>query len=643
MNPIQYNYTGYAKQLPQYQPSSTAQDSQRHLSQQVPNPYNNVEHRVSYLQPQHEAPLIAEPPAAFIAELPAPLPPAPPTTTPSQQLNEDEILAHKLQNLEVEEARRRSSSVMSHQPSIYSLRDAASSASRTSHRLLGAPPPALPTRPHSESISPTPFYGPDSFGPPPASFGSTADGRTLMAQHGIGNRSPPTPLTPDLPEVVLPRVVLPTYQYAPAGLELVSTMSSTASFPAPASSLASSMTDPISLASYLELHREVPYPPQWKLPPVLDTLYGLSTPAPKAVDWLDVPSSREWRRIRSSQNAVTPTEPAYSFTFRTRSSGLLDARHAWSMLPEKWTYNLRFDNMTGMRKSELLTPPNQIDLITTYLPAKNYDSLRFIGPDGRVFLWVAHAPLSPVHGARYDTLRHALFMAPKGCDPLYGKIVADHAYWDGFIDYSEVHRVTCSGCGASPINGLCWRCKPCENHDICEQCRLANRSVKSACSFTLANLPDEVLYIRSSAVDPALICATLQIMRDWEFYMLRVQRYRDPKGFKMSEDRAREGDLGKKAHWRLGDKFDPGANMVQEQPKPVVNLKVKKVKAKELEKLEKAKEKERAKEKKKHKKKDKRAPVLGVSELIRGSAQVGGSVGDVGEALRRNSRDSVST
>jgi hypothetical protein len=33
-------------------------------------------------------------PAPFIAELPAPLPPAPPTTTPEQQLRDDELLAH---------------------------------------------------------------------------------------------------------------------------------------------------------------------------------------------------------------------------------------------------------------------------------------------------------------------------------------------------------------------------------------------------------------------------------------------------------------------------------------------------------------------------------------------------------------------
>jgi hypothetical protein len=635
MDPNQYHYAGYAEQIPSYQSYPTVQDPKHHSSKNVPNQYNNVDRRVSYIQPQYGAPLIAEPPTTFIAELPAALPPAPPTTTPSQQLNEDELLAHKLQNLEVQEARRRSSSLVSHQPSVYSLRDAASMTPRMSQGQLEAPPPALPARPHSESLSSIPFYGPDSFGPPPASFDSTTDGRMLMAQSGVGDQPPTTAQVSTLPEVVLP-----ARQYAPAGLELAPTMSNTTSFPARSRS---STMDPVSLASYLEVYREVPYPPQWKLPPVVDTLYGSSTSAPRATDWLDIPASRQWRRVRASQHAVTPTEPAYSFTFRTRGGGLLDAKHSWSMTPGHWTYNLKFDNMTGIRKSELLTPPKGNDLITTYIPAQNYDSLRCIGPDGCLYLWVAHAPLSSVHGARYDTLRHALFMAPKGCNPLYGEIVADHAYWDGFIDYSEVHSVTCAGCGASPINGLCWKCKPCENHNICEQCRLANRSVTSTCSFTLVNLPDEALYIRSAAVDPALICATFQIMRDWEFHMLRVQKNRSPKGFKMSEDKAREGDLGRMTYWKLGDRSGQRANTVQEQEAPVKNAKVDKAKAKELEKLEKAKEKDKEKGKKKEKKKDKKGSVVGISELIRGSAHVGGSVGDVGEALRRNSKDSADT
>jgi hypothetical protein len=638
MSSNQYHYAGYADQMPSYQSYPTVQDPKHHSLRNVPSQHNIIDQRFSYIQPQHGAPLIAEPPATFVAELPAALPPAPPTTTPSQQLNEDELLAHKLQNLEVQEARRRSSSLLSHQPSNYSLRDVASLTPRMSQGQMEAPPPPLPARPHSDSLSSTPFYGPDSFGPPPASFETTTDGRVLMTQSGVGDQRSPTAQVSTLPEVILP-----ARQYAPAGLELASTMSNTISFP---SRSGSSTMDPISLASYLEVHREVPYPAQWKLPPVVDTLYGSSTTAPRTTDWLDVPASRQWRRVRASQHAVTPTEPAYSFTFRSRGGGLLDAKHSWTMNPEEWTYNLKFDNMTGMRKSELLTPPNGIDLITTYLPAQNYDSLRCIGPDGSLYLWVAHAPLSSVNGARYDTLRHALFMAPKGCNPLYGEIVADHAYWDGFTDYSQVHSVTCAGCGASPINGLCWNCKSCENHDICEQCRLASRSVTSTCSFTLVNLPDEALHIRSSAVDPALICATFQIMRDWEFHMLRVQRKRAPDAFKMSEDRAREGVLGRMTYWKLGDKPGQSANIVQKQEIPVKNAKLDKAKAKELEKLEKAKSKENVKENKKVKekkkeKKDKKRSVVGISELIRGSAHVGGSVGDVGEALRRNSKGSA--
>lgn len=488
--------------------------------------------------------------------------------------------------------------------------------------------------------------------------------------HGTGadntNQVPPTPLTQSLPEVVIgPRSVSSTglesipsaglehvssagLEYLPpAGLEPVSSAgheytSNTTSLPG---SIPPPM-DPVSLASYLEIHREVPYPPQWVLPPVIETLYAKSVRAPKATDWLDVPLSREWRKIRSSQHAVTPTNPTYSFAFKAKGGSLRDAKFSWTMFPENWSYNLRLDNTLGMRKTELLTPPKGHSLLTTYIQAHNYDSLRFIGPDGCVYLWVAHAPLSSTNGARYDTLRHALFMAPAGCDPLYGEIIADHAYWDGFIDYSEVHRVTCAGCGASPINGLRWKCSTCAGHDICEQCRLGNKSVKPNCTFTLVNLPDEALHIRSPHVDPALVCATLQIMKDWELHVLRTQKLKDPRSFQMSEDLARKGDLGKVTYWKSGDDKEEALQLVKakSEEKKTGSSKAEK---KEKEKAEKEKEKAEkamAKEKRKQEKeKDKKGAVPGISELIRGSAQVGGSVGDVGEALRRDSRSSIGT
>ncbi|KAJ4292574.1 hypothetical protein N0V90_009237 [Kalmusia sp. IMI 367209] len=627
----QYSQYPFAEQPqpPVYQQYPTTQQPDHGLPQSFSSEYNYSGQRASYIQPHYGT----TSPSPFVAELPAALPQAPPTTTSAQQLNEDELLAHKLQNMEVEEARRRSNSNLSLRPSNYSLRDTPTLTPRASQNQLDTPGPRLPPRPHSESFSSMPFYGPDSFGPPPTSF-ETNDGRMLMAHPGLSendNVPPPTPHAQSLPEVVVgPRPV------STAGFDYPLAVS--ISQPAPLPPPSQPHMSPTALATYLEVHREVPYPPQWRLPPVRETLYASSTRAPKSTDWLDTPLSRQWRTVRSSQNAVNPIEPSFSFTFKSSGGSLRDAKYSWTMAPGHWIYNLRIDNGTGIRKSELLTTPSNIDLITTYLPAANYDSLRFIGPDGRVYLWVAHAPLNSTNGARYDALRHALFMAPKGRDPLYGEIVADHAYWDGFIDYAEVHRVTCAGCGASPINGLRWKCKSCVDHDICEQCRLANKSVKSTCSFTLVNLPDEALYIRSPLVDPALIVATLQILKDWELHSLRMQKKRNPQGFKMSEDRAREGDLGRLTYWKSNDLPTAEKQEVKEVD-PGKSAKVDKAKEKERAKGEKAKEKQKGKEKSKEKRKSKEitGPV-GISELVRGSAHIGSAQigGDVGDLLLRS-------
>lgn len=695
MDPNQYSYTGYTQQPPVYPPYPATHDHKH--DQRVPY----ITHQYGQIPPPSFAAELPAP-VPVIAELPAAFPAAPPTSTSPQQLTQDELLAHRLQNMEVTEARRRSSSNVSHQTSYYSLRGAASLSPQTSHTQFEAAPP-LPPRPHPGSFSSIPAYGPDSYGPPPTSF-QMSDGRAFGAGYH-SHRAPSVPQTDSLPEVVvgplpvtssgvgesLPEVVvrrkpvsssqadsLPEVAVGPMPISSsgvghirpVSTALPTAS-PPPA------VMDARSLASYLEIHREVPRPRRWLLPPIVDTLYASVIRSPKATDWLEYPLRREWRQIRASQQAHTPVEPTYAFTAKTGNGFLQDpiyswtksaekwtstlklddmigggflhdSRYSWTMSPEKWTYNVKFDDMTGQRRSEVLTGPNNIDIVPTYIPASNYDSLRFVGSDGRVYLWVAHGPLSSLHGARYDTLRHALFMAPKGCDPLYGEIVADHTYWDGFTNVSEVHRVKCTGCGASPINGLRWKCKSCADHNICEQCRLTNASVQATCSFTLANLPDEALYIRSRDVDPALVCATLQIMKDWELHSLRMQRKRDLQGFKKSEDEARKGEMGKRTYWKAGDELGAGTTVMEEQkkePDAAKIAKLEKTMAKELKKAEKArgKEKSKSKDKDKGKGKDKKGSVLGVSELIRGSAQVGGSVGDVGEALRRDSRSSSGT
>jgi hypothetical protein len=312
----------------------------------------------------------------------------------------------------------------------------------------------------------------------------------------------------------------------------------------------------------------VPYPPQWILPPPITTLFGSFVHSPKS-DWLDIPLSREWRTTRITENASNPTPASFSFSFKSKGGSFRDPQYTWTMAlspsksksrraqPTFWTYQLKMNMSTGLRKSELLFTSAMKQILTTYIHARNYDSLRFVGPDGRLYLWVTHAPLSSTNGARYDTLRHALFAStPVQKDPLYGEIVADHTYWDGYVDHCEVHvGVSCKGCGASPVNGLRWKCKSCVDHEICENCRLSKNFLSPTCSFTLVNLPDEKLTIRSSAVDPALVVATLQILKDWELHTIRDQKRYNPTGFDVSETAARKMDLGRISHWRSTD-FD---------------------------------------------------------------------------------------
>jgi hypothetical protein len=176
-----------------------------------------------------------------------------------------------------------------------------------------------------------------------------------------------------------------------------------------------------------------------------------------------------------------------------------------------WTYDLRIDPKTKLRVSEDLSylGPNVKTILTTYIHALNYDSLRFLGPDGRAYIWVSSTKLSSINGSRYDTLRHALFVSVgHNPDPLYGHIVADHCFWDGHVD-----------------------------------------------STGSARLPDEALYIRSQSVDPALVVATLQIVKDWEKNTLREEKRNNPRAFQISENEARECELGRMSYWR-GDERD---------------------------------------------------------------------------------------
>jgi hypothetical protein len=170
-----------------------------------------------------------------------------------------------------------------------------------------------------------------------------------------------------------------------------------------------------------------------------------------------------------------------------------------------WTYDLKLDSKTNLRKSEALTygGPSARSIMTTYVHALNYDSLRFIGPDGCAYMWVTSTQVSSIHGSRYDTLRHALFVATGNiADPLYGNIVADHCFWDGHVD----------GSGKS--------------------------------------LPDESVNVRSPTVDSAMVVATLQVMKEWEKHTLRQEKRKNPGAFAAVEEEARRCELGASSYWK---------------------------------------------------------------------------------------------
>lgn len=516
-------------------------------------------------------------PGPMLAELPAPLPSAPPTSTSEQQLTKDEQLARKLsapddqlladeelakrlQELEVQEIRNRSNIDVSQaqrpvsmalpaaqwthtlpqQRSSHSLRPHAQSIPMNASHSPGLSPQRSmqSLRPHSQSLSAVP-WSPGSVGPPPGTqqrYSMLPEVVPTQTYHPFTRRIPSV-ATSDLPEVVAsnaPRIVEPP-------------------------------SNPIALAAYLEEHRQVPYPPQWRLGQVLEKYHAHTSTTPKA-NWLDTPESCAWSTSRRSETPSSRSSAAFSFVFKKTGGSYRDPRFSWVMQminadpktkKSAWTYELRMDKKSGFRKTEVLYPGREKNILTTYVHASNYDCLRFVGPDLKSYLWASHMPMSSTNGSRYDASRHALFVATSNnTDPLFGEIVADHTYWDGFDGDNRTHAgVICMECSIKPIVGQRWTCKVCPDHNVCGVCynTSARTSIEPTCRLSLTCLPDETLCIRSPVVDHALVVASLQVLKDWQKHELRRQKTRDPTGFMQSEDTARKQDLGKLSYWRGSD------------------------------------------------------------------------------------------
>ncbi|PSN71787.1 hypothetical protein BS50DRAFT_657481 [Corynespora cassiicola Philippines] len=573
-------------QASQHPPGQDYRYSHNHLypSQQAPPPVN-------YVQPHYGSPS----PTQFIAELPAPPPPAPETSTSPEQLKGDELLAHRLQQMELQEARARSNSSVS-QPPQPNLSPALSPPSPSyspsqTHRSSFS-------RPHSHSISSSTVFEPETPGTMPYSAASllpeVAHQQRPVSMYSNTTNIPSThsspiqtyqsaptqrphsqsvasnvPYGPDSygQPVPVSTTLLPEVVPGERPVSIYSTHSQSAS-PGPTTAhLPPASSDPLELSAYLERHRQVPHPPQWLLPPVTMTFYG-SFHMKAKTEWPDMVDSFYWRTTRFTENAKHPQNAAFTFTFKSSGGSFSSPKFHWKLTTSSrkdkltkstpsqapWSYELKLDKNNGVRKRERLYLPNGKDMMPTYVHALNYDTLRFIGPDGRLYKWVAHRPLDGTKD-RYDTIRHALFVATNSTqDPLFGPIIADHTYWDGYTDTAEIHTgIACKGCKSSPFSGLRWKCKTCASHDICEACRASSNSVLPTCSFTLVSLPDEALYIRNPEVDVALVVATLQVMKDWEMHTLRKQRSTNAKAFDANTERVRQNDLGRMRYWKASD------------------------------------------------------------------------------------------
>jgi hypothetical protein len=470
----------------------------------------------SYAQPYYSSPASAP----IIAELPAPLPPALPTTTSEEQLKQDELFARKMSQLSVRDPRtsidpfsvspQRSMPALHQHRSAQSLRPHSQSVSSSNDQPLNG-------MTHRHSISTvTHQRSAQSLRPHSKSFGTYAAPWT-PASPGHAQKMDFTRFS-TLPEVVVEPV--PTPYSGPIFAEQ--------SLPIPVvldqlpTSRPSVAMDCSSLSLYVERHRQAPYPSQWSPPPVCQTLYaGRTSKHSSSSCWLDTPASSTWSEKRASDEAQGSVPAAFSFKFKSISGGFRSPRLSWTMTcteqpkdPETkaskkqtdpWIYELKMDSRTNLRKSETLTPgkSNSKNILTTYVHALNYDTLRFVGIDQRAYMWVTSNKVSLLDGSRHDTLRHALFVATgSNPDPLYGHIVADHCFWDGGVDE------------------------------------------------TGANLPDEAIYIRSPEVDPALVVATLQILKDWEKQTLKVERKRKPEAFAATEEQARKHPLGAAYYWK---------------------------------------------------------------------------------------------
>ncbi|KAF2493937.1 hypothetical protein BU16DRAFT_619138 [Lophium mytilinum] len=315
-----------------------------------------------------------------------------------------------------------------------------------------------------------------------------------------------------------------------------------------------SLVDPKELVNYLEEHRQPPIPQTWHLPPPTSSLYGTFHPCVDS-DWADPLGAQEWSSLRTVVQQKSPKHaPLFYIKMEQKGGHIRDKKYCWTMSSPSsnakslWSYTLTRNRKTDAVLSETLTNPYGVQIHPKFEATGEYASLTFKNLDGTSYEWRSSARVSSLNGARWDTVRHALF-----CN---NAIVADHVFWDGFVDEQEIHKTaTCDGCKTKPMVGIRWKCKTClDDHDVCNPCRQTGQSVKPSCTWRIKGaLPDESMNIRMQGLDIGMAAATLQVLRDWERHLLREEKAKNPVEVAHAETLAGTQPLGMISYLKAKD------------------------------------------------------------------------------------------
>lgn len=213
---------------------------------------------------------------------------------------------------------------------------------------------------------------------------------------------------------------------------------------------------------------------------------------PPGINFFDVP-----KRVRKTK----AYDPAFTIQNKTSKGHFVsDHKHSWIMKKSNGTkvfsYLLESDRKTNATKQHSFTDASGKSTCPVWRHDQQRDSLTFQNPStGVQYRWLTNRPVSTLNDERFDFQRFALFER-RGHGEI---IVADFAWWDGQED------------------------------------------------------PEDCLTIRDANIDHAFVIASMNIVLEHQWRIMREQFARDPDNVRKTELKARLTRLGCATYWLASD------------------------------------------------------------------------------------------